>query len=103
MFHDRKQELERLSEELWEDIEEELTEEEIPEDENLLSEETLNQLLDIDVHNADKTDVGPDELSEEIMRPEPPRLTGLILTATLLSTGICLLLLWWVLRYFGVL
>ena len=102
MFHDREQELERLSEELWDDTEEEPTEQ-VPEDEDLLSEDTLNQLLDIDVHNADRSDVDLDALSEEVLRPEKSKLTGLLLTAAFLTAGIALLLLWWVLRYFGVL
>ena len=102
MFNDRKQELERLSEELWEDSQEALTDEEATEDEDLLSEETLNQLLDIDVHNSDRSDIDLQELSEEVLRPEKRRWTGLILTVALTTAAILVILLWWVLRHYGV-
>ena len=101
MFEDRNQELERLSEEL---LEEELpTPEETQEDDTLLSEETLNKLLDIDVHNADTSDVDLEEFSEQLQKPEEPKTTGLLVTSIISATGIILILAWWVLRYFGIL
>ncbi len=100
MFEDRNQELQRLSEEL---LEEEFPAAAEEEDDTLLSEETLNELLDIDVHNADTSDVDLEEFSEELQTPEEPKTTGLLVTSILSATGIVLLLAWWVLRYFGIL
>ena len=104
MFRDRQQELERLRDELLEEEEQEV-QVSSQEDDDLLSDEMLNQLLGIEVHsyNADRVDLDPQKLSEEVLKPEEPKLTGLLVTAGLLTAGIFLVVLWWVLRYMGVL
>ena len=98
MFNDAKQELERLQEEL---LAEEKTAP-VQQDDDLLSDQILDQLLDMDYrsYNADKTDVDPQELAQELSRPTSS-LTGLIVTAGLLTLGIFLVICWWLIRYMG--
>lgn len=101
MFKDAKEELERLQDEL--------LAEEVPkvsrEDDSLLSEQMLDQLLDTDYrsYNADATDLDPQELAQELMQPPRSPLTGLIVTAGLLTLGIFLVVCWWLIRYAGLL
>ena len=104
MFHDRQQELERLRNELLEEEEQEV-QTFSQDDDDFLSDEMLNKLLGLEVHsyNADRVDLNPQKLSEEVLKPEEPKLTGLLITAGLLTAGIFLVILWWVLRYLGVL
>ena len=94
MFKDQKRELQRLEEALEEDralYEPELPEEfeEIPADDDLPEEfdEAVFSIL-----NTDRTDVDPEELSEELWEPEKPRslrllgfLTVLLLIAAVLG------------------
>lgn len=101
MFKDAKEELERLQDEL-------LAEEApkaLAEDDELLSEQALDELLDTDYrsYNADRTELDPQKLSEELMKPEKSSLTGLIVTAGLLTLGIFLVVCWWLIRYAGLL
>ena len=72
-------------------------------DEDLLSDQMLDQLLDIDYrsYNADSTDVDPDELSQAVSQPAEPSLRGLIIANGLLLLGILLVLIWWLIRYLG--
>ena len=101
MFKDRQQELERLQDALWED--DILDKEPAPKDDDLLSEEMLDQLLGFEVrsYNADRVDVDTQAFSQEVLQEEP-KLTGLLITAGLLTLGIFLVICWWVLRYLGV-
>ena len=94
MFKDQKRELQRLEEALEEDralYEPELPEEfeEIPADDDLPEE--IDQAV-FSIRNTDRTDVDPEELSEELWEPEKPRslrllgfLTVLLLIAAVLG------------------
>jgi hypothetical protein len=94
MFKDQKRELQRLEEALEEDralYEPELPEEfeEIPADDDLPEE--FDEAV-FSIRNTDRTDVDPEELSEELWEPEKPRslrllgfLTVLLLIAAVLG------------------
>lgn len=99
MFKDANEELERLQEQL-------LAEEtrKLPHvDEELLSDQMLDQLLDVDYrsYNADHTDLDPEELAEAISEPAEPSLRGLIIANSILLFCIALLVIWWLIRYGG--
>ena len=104
MFRDRQQELDWLQDQLLEE-EEDVPETEEEQEEDYLSEETLNQLLGYkgSYYNTDAADVDLDAVSQELFDCEEPKLTGLLITAASLTFGIFLVLLWWILRYLGVL
>ena len=101
MFNDRQEELERLRNEL---LDEEVEEQPAQEDDDLLSDEMLNELLGMNVqaYNTDKVDTKPEEISQQLQQPEEPKLTGLLVTAGLLTAGIFLVICWWVFRYLGI-
>ncbi len=53
-------------------------------------------------YNTDRTDTGPEELSDEIREEDPEKpLTGLVLTACALTLGILLVMLYWAVRLLG--
>ena len=54
------------------------------------------------IYNSDRTDEDADALSQEILYPKKDRLTGLLLLFVLLCLGIMCVLLWWLLRWKGV-
>ena len=100
MFKDAKEELSRLQDEL---LAEDTPRQ--PQDDDLLTEQELDDLLDTDYrsYNTDKTDIDPEVLSQELDKPVKSSLTGLIVTAGLLTLGIFLLICWCLLRYGGIL
>ncbi len=129
MFRDAKEELSRLEEEL---LAEEDLHEEVPEDGELLEEETLDALLQESTraadgtviyknfsngygkglrnyasgyraYNSDRTDEDPEELSEAVLAGDSSGLRGLTVAALLLSCGIVLTVIWLLLRYWGIL
>jgi len=133
MAKDQDEALRRLDEALREDESE--NEDEIPDaedrkDENLLEEETLDQLLADEVparggmiyrnysngygkglrnyasgyraYNTDTCDTDLEQYSEQV-RKEDKRSGGLVALACLLAAGIIAVLLWWLLRYRGLL
>ena len=94
MFKDQKRELQRLEEALEEDRA--LYEPELPEEfEEIPAEDDLPEEFDeavFSIRNTDRTDVDPEELSEELWAPEKPRslrllgfLTVLLLIAAVLG------------------
>ena len=93
MFRDAKEELQRLEEEL-------LEAEEQPGEE--LEEDYVNQSADCRVYNSDRTDVDLEEFSQQVRETEKS-LTGWVVLAFVLMTGIVCVLGYWVLRYLGVL
>ena len=114
MYKDAKEELQRLENAL---LEEELTQipDEENEDLNLLMAETrrITGLEDADdivpdmeatrrIYNADRTDVDMKDYTEQILE-NTGSLTGLSITAAVLAAGIVGVLLWWFLRYGGIL
>ena len=54
------------------------------------------------IYNSDRTDEDPEKISEEILAPKKDRLFGLVLIFILLCLGIMLVLLYWLLRWKGV-
>lgn len=136
MFKDTKKELERLQQALWEEQEQEdLPEEEelLPEDtEDLFTDEELERLLGettaaepgpvvyrnqannygrqlpnyangYRAANTDRTDVDLKQYSKEVEQASRGSLRGLAITALLLIMGILLVLLWWAVRFGGLL
>ena len=94
MFKDQKRELQRLEEALEEDRA--LYEPELPDEfEEIPAERDLPEEFDeavFSIRNTDRTDVDPEELSEELWAPEKPRslrllgfLTVLLLIAAVLG------------------
>lgn len=136
MFKDTKKELERLQQALLEEqAQEDLPEEEeaLPEDtEDLLTDEELERLLGettaaepgpvvyrnqandygrqlrnyangYRATNTDRADVDLERYSKEVEQASRGRSRGLVLTALLLIAGILLVLLWWAIRFGGLL
>jgi len=97
MFKDTEKELKRLEEEL---LEEEQT---IPEDTDELLEQLHQELDENDgrVYNTDRVDVDMEEFGEVVEAPVKEKLTGLVISALLLTAGILGLLAWWLLRLMG--
>ena len=94
MFKEQKRELQRLEEALEEDRA--LYEPELPDEfEEIPAEDDLPEEFDeavFSIRNTDRTDVDPEELSEELWAPEKPRslrllgfLTVLLLIAAVLG------------------
>lgn len=54
------------------------------------------------IYNSDRTDEDLDAFSEEVFSPQKNNLTGLTLLFVLLCLGIVCVLLWWLLRWKGV-
>ena len=99
MFKDANEELNRLQEQL-------LAEEtkKLPKlDEDLLSDQMLDALLDTDYrsYNTDHTDLDTEELSEAVSQPAEPSLRGLIIANSILLFCILLVVIWWLIRYGG--
>lgn len=110
MFRDKDEELARLEEELLEEEKKEvLHEEEEPEFLEEPSGDTdeyknfANSYGNINVYNADTADLDLEEYAETVYESTPQRHTRLLVLATLLLTGIFLVLVWWFIRYMGVL
>lgn len=126
MFNDAKEELERLEAALRQA--EQSEEDSAQADEDILDDELLDALLDEDgriadaapeelynsnysnrrknvrIYNSDSTDVDPEELSEEVLAEAGQKgITGLVVTAVVLTAGILGLAVYWLLRYGGVL
>lgn len=126
MFNDAKEELERLEAALRQA--EQPEEDNAQTDEDILDDELLDALLDEDgriadaapeelynsnysnrrknvrIYNSDSTDVDPEELSEEVLAEAGQKgITGLVVTAVVLTAGILGLAVYWLLRYGGVL
>lgn len=130
MFKDAQRELRRLEAELLAQEEEEFCDEEDWEeeedyDEDLLPEETLDELLDdtpaigspgryrnhangygragsVPVYNSDRLDRDPDDIAQEVLnRPKGRGVTALAVLAVLLSLGILAVVLWWAGTYWG--
>ena len=122
MFKDRNKELQRLEQALLEEETEEIPEEEVyEEDGDLLTEETLDELLeDIapgknsvpyqnysndygNIYNSDVADDDLDEYCEEVLEEPARSYTGLVILACLLALGILGLIIYLLLRYGGLL
>lgn len=123
MFKDRNEELQRLEQALLEDEEEEvsLAEEPGEEDEDLLTEEALDELLEDvapgknavpyqnfsndygHIYNSDIADTDLDEYCEEVLEEPAPSYTGLVILACLLALGILGMVIFMLLRYGGIL
>lgn len=125
MFRDTKEELDRLEAELLsEDEEEEIYEDAGEEPEELLDENQLDSLLQdtqrigpVDgtviyknysngykAYNSDKTDLDPEELSQEILKPQrDPVVTGLTALALFLLVAILGVLAYVLLSFWGIL
>ena len=123
MFKDRNEELQRLEQALLEDEEEEvsLAEATGEEDEDLLTEEALDELLeDVSpgknsvpyqnfsndyghIYNSDIADTDLDEYCEEVLEEPAPSYTGLVILACLLALGILGMVIFMLLRYGGIL
>lgn len=132
MFKDAERELRRLEAELLAQEEEEYYDEdeyeedygdEYEEDDGLLSEETLDGLLDdspaigsayrnhangygqaksVPVYNSDRLDRDPDDISREVLNtPRERGVAGLAVLAIVLALGILGVVLWWVGQYWG--
>lgn len=123
MFKDRNKELQRLEQALLEDEEEELlpAEDTAEADEDLLTEEALDELLEDvapgknsvpyqnfsndygHIYNSDVTDTDLDEYCEEILEEPAPSYSGLVILACLLALGILGMVIYLLLRYGGIL
>ena len=112
MYKDAREELKRLEEALLEEEEpqeEELQEETEEEDVTLLLEDIKGFLGEDEeatiphVYNTDRTDTDLDSYSEEVHSGQKQSLTGLVILAVALALGIVAIVVWWVIRYGGVL
>ena len=120
MYKDAQEELKRLEDALLEE------EEVLPEEEEAAEEEDIDALLEqakelmqetsdetqvfhwdpetiknARVYNTDRMDGDLDSFSETVRDGEKQNLTGLIITAIALATGIVLVLIWWIIRFGG--
>lgn len=84
MFKDTEKELKRIEEELLQDTPDEGT-----------------ILEDDQVYNADRVDLDPEDLSQALEQPQKEKLTGLVVSALLLTAGILGVLAWWAIRLLG--
>lgn len=93
------------------DVQEFLTDEEL--DALLAQTQTIGQTADyrnhsndygaaVQAYNTDRTELDPETLSEELETEDKKVTTGLIATALLLSAGIVGVVVWWIIRYWGV-
>ena len=122
MFKDRNEALQRLEQALLEEATEERPEEEIPEaDEDLLTEEALDELLEDvapgknsvpyqnfsndygHIYNSDVTDEDLDEYCEAVLEEPGRSYSGLVILACLLALGILGMVIYLLLRYGGIL
>lgn len=122
MFKDRNEELQRLEQALLEDETKVIPVKEIlAEDEDLLTDETLDALLeDIapgknsvpyqnysndygQIYNSDVTDTNIEEYSEEILTESKSSYTGLLILACGLAFGILCVIIYLLIRYGGLL
>ena len=96
MPRDTEEELQRLESWLLEDEEEETPSEEP-------SPAPLNNFgANCRIYNSDRTDEDLETFSNEILAPKKDRLFGLVLLFMLLCLSILLVLLYWLLRWKGV-
>ncbi len=51
------------------------------------------------IYNSDNLDEDLDSFSEEVREPKKDSLTGLLITALLLTAGILIVVAWWLIRY----
>lgn len=122
MFKDRNEELQRLEQALLEDETKVIPVKEIlAEDEDLLTDETLDALLeDIapgknsvpyqnysndygQIYNSDVTDTNIEEYSEEVLTESKSSYTGLLILACGLAFGILCVIIYLLIRYGGLL
>lgn len=123
MFKDRNKELQRLEQALLEEEKDEIPEEEevFEEDEDLLTDETLDELLEDvapgknsvpyqnysndygHIYNSDVTDDDLDEYCEAVLEEPAHSYTGLVILACLLALGILGMIIYLLLRYGGIL
>lgn len=109
MFRDKEEALARLEEELLEDEPPEKTAEEEPDFLEAPSGDTdeyknfANDYGNVNIYNADTSDLDLAEFSEEVYAPAEKKQPNLLLVAFLLLVGIFLVLAWWAVRYMGVL
>ncbi len=54
------------------------------------------------VYNADKVDRDLEDFSEEVRKPKRSGVTGLLITALLLTAGILAVVAWWLVRYWEI-
>ena len=124
MFHDRNQELERLSQALWEDAEE--PEEELDDEEEYDEEEYDDEYdeefdeefddeyeefddqealaaVSVRAYNNDRTDADLEELSDEVYYASKSPLTVFLILAGLCAMAACLVLVLVLLRHYGLL
>ncbi len=129
MFKDAQEELKRLEQELLaeEYLEESQQQDEAAPEEDILDDEVLRALLEdtqtiadpedyqnysndygvkaddrtrvFRVYNTDRSDQPLEEYAEALQQPGKEKLTGLIVTAALLTAGIVGVLIWWILRF----
>ena len=129
MFKDAQEELKRLEAEL---LAQEPASEEDPSIDDILNDAELNALLSdtqtisnvegyenysnqygkapleatraYQIYNTDHTDTDLEEYAQTVLEPKKTQsLTGLIITAAVLSAGILGVILWWVIRYWWLL
>ena len=92
---DTEQELQRLESWLLEEEEEESSQEQTP--------AALSSYgAGCKIYNSDRTDEDLEEFSEEVYEPKKDNLTGLALLFILLCLGIICVMLYWLLRWKGV-
>ena len=99
MFRDKQEELDRLQAELLAEEEPELPEP----DPELLTEETLDELLDLRTYNTDRVDVDTEQWSEELLKPPSRKLGCMTALIVILTVGILAAVSWWLLGYLEVL
>ncbi len=118
MFKDTKQELDRLEQELFSEPQEEppvdiledpelrrLLQEDVPEEVPVPQEPAIRNFANgYQAYNTDGSDLDLDGYSDEVYQgQEGPRLRGLVIAVLLLTCGILTVVLWWVLRFKGIL
>ena len=123
MFKDRNKELQRLEQALLEEEKDEIPEEEevFEEDEDLLTDEKLDELLEDvapgknsvpyqnysndygQIYNSDVTDTNIEEYSEEVLTESKSSYTGLLILACGLAFGILCVIIYLLIRYGGLL
>ena len=95
MFKDTEKELKRLEDALLEETQK------IPTDTDELLRQLHEELDPAPVTNADRVDTDVEEFGEQVEAPTKEKLTGLVVAALLLTTGILVLLAWWAARLLG--
>lgn len=102
MFQDEKEELKRIEQALLEQADGEPQEDDCEEEDLFEEEDPIEELYrprNVCVYNSDKSDPELDDYAQQVLEGRRDGVSGLVVTALLLSVGIVGVMAWILLRY----